>query len=638
MPTKKKPTDFQRKLDEFKQGPQSRAFSIVRSDKDDEVFDVENRTAWISFSSEEPYERWFGNEILGHGDDEVDLTRMQDAPFLVNHDWDDQVGVIEEVRIDDDRRGRALVRFGRSVRADEIFNDVVDGIRRQVSVGYMVNEMKLITERDDGPDDYRVKWAPYENSIVSVAADPSVGVGRHDEALKLAKEESTETVIKQTKKEIEAMPDPVIENTPAIDVKAEINNAVAAEKARTDELLSTGAAYNAADLAQKFIKSGGTVHDLNQALLERGGIQAKKAEDPSIGMSEKDLEQFSFTKLIAAMSDPNDVKAHKAAAFEMECSRAAADKLGKDARGFFIPHDALMDKRDLTVAGEGANLVADNLMSGSFIDMLTNMLALQQCGATVLTGLNGNLSIPRQTGGTSSFWVAEDGAPTESDVTFDQVQLTPKTVGAFTEYTRKTLKQSSIAVENFVRMDLARTLALAIDLAGINGSGASNEPLGIMNVSGVGNGAVGGTNGGAPTWAHMVAMESDITSANADLNSLCYLTNALVRGSLKTTEKFSGSGREIWTGDANPVNGYRAVVSNQVPSDLDKGTATDVCSAALFGNFADVLIGMWGGLDLQTNPYSKDTSGAVRVTAFQDVDVAVRHAESFSVFNDILTA
>ena len=102
----------------------------------------------------------------------------------------------------------------------------------------------------------------------------------------------------------------------------------------------------------------------------------------------------------------------------------------------------------------------------------------------------------------------------------------------------------------------------------------------------------------------------------------------------------AGSGERLWDTRAGdrPLNGYRTAVSNQVPSDLDKGTSTGVCSGIIFGNWADLIVGMWGGLDIQVNPYSLDTTGAVRITAFQDVDVAVRHPESFSAMQDALTA
>ena len=253
-----------------------------------------------------------------------------------------------------------------------------------------------------------------------------------------------------------------------------------------------------------------------------------------------------------------------------------------------------------------------------------------------MTGLNGNLAIPRQTGGATAYWVAEGVAPTESQQAFDQVGLTPKTVAAFTDFSRKLLLQSSLDIENFVRADLATVLALELDRAAVNGSGSGSEPRGILNTSGIGA-VAGGTNGLAPTWANIVALETAVANANAAVNNLGYLTNTKVRGQLKGTEKWSTSGNPIWQDSSNPLNGYKAGVSNQVPSNLTKGTSSGICSAILFGNFADLIIGMWGSLDVLVNPYILSGTGSVRIEVFQDTDIAVRHPESFSAMKDALT-
>jgi HK97 family phage major capsid protein len=232
--------------------------------------------------------------------------------------------------------------------------------------------------------------------------------------------------------------------------------------------------------------------------------------------------------------------------------------------------------------------------------------------------------------------VAENAAPTNSQQTLGQVTMTPKTVGAFTDISRRLLLQSSISVEAMVQQDLASVLGLAIQQAAINGTGASNQPSGIMTMV---TAISLGTNGLAPTHAHQIALETAVSTANADVGTLAYLTNAKVRGKLKGTEKYSaGTGQPVWADGSTPLNGYRAAVTNAVPSNLTKGSSTGVCSAELFGNFADLMIGMWGGLDLTVDPYSGSTAGTVRVVALQDVDVALRNVESFAFYADVLTA
>jgi HK97 family phage major capsid protein len=250
----------------------------------------------------------------------------------------------------------------------------------------------------------------------------------------------------------------------------------------------------------------------------------------------------------------------------------------------------------------------------------------------MLTDLQGNIAIPRATAGSTGYWVAESGAPTESQQAFDQVALTPKTAGAYVDYSRRLLLQSSIAVEAFVRMDIARTIALLIDLAAINGSGSSNQPRGVLNTSGIGS-VVGGTNGLAPTWDHMVDLQTAVANANAPEGSRAYFTNTKVRGKLKRTQQFSSTnGRSVWESLDEP-----AVVSNQVPSTLTKGSSSGVCSAIAYGNWADLLIGMWGGLDVMLDPYTGATAGTKRVVALQDVDVTVRYPVSFAAMLDALT-
>lgn len=596
----------------------------------------EERTVELTFSSEAPYQRWFGMEILDHSEKSVDLSRLRmGAPLLLDHDPAKQIGVIEDVSIGSDRRGRARVRFSKSALGNEVFQDVVDEIRTSVSVGYQPIEMTLEEERSDGPDVYRVdNWLPFEVSIVSIPADTSVGTNRSADIqnFKSQFKESEMTTENTNTVEEAAVEAPA---QPEVNVSEVRSQAKVEAQSQVKEVIEIGRAYNEVELATKCIEQGGSADTLRQMILEKRaeGSEMIKAESPEVGLTDKETRNYSITKLLNALANPDNTSAQRAAAFEFEVSSAAAEKMKRESRGATVPYDVL--KRDLNVgtAVDGGNLVSTDLLSGSFIESLENALALRQCGATMLTGLNGNIAIPRQTGGASHFWLAENGEPTESSATFDQIAMTPKTVGAFTEISRKLLLQSSISMEAFVQNELAMRLALAIDFAGINGSGTSNQPKGILNYTGVGS-VANGTNGGVPTWGKVVDLETEAGDANALVQNMCYLMNAKTRGLLKQTEKASSTAQFIMP-DSMSLNGYSAVTSNQVPKNLTKGTGTNL-SALIYGNFADLIIGMWGGLDLQVNPYSKDTSGAVRVTAFQDVDINIRHPESFSVMKDVI--
>lgn len=605
------------------------------------AIDGERRSIAVAFSSELPYERAWGVEILDHDPRSIRLGRLADGgPLLMDHDPRDHVGVIESVHVGADRVGRAVVRFGRSARAEEIYQDVLDGIRRHVSVGYMIHE----ADEGNDPGRFRVTdWEPLEISLVSVPADTSVGVGRAADLGEASPPTQPETEEHTMSEPAEQTLNPEPIERAAIDraaiERAASANAAKAESKRVADILAIGELFakrGGDRMAHEALKEGLTVEQFRERMLQHQAAQPLPSAH--IGLSPREAKQFSFLRAINALANPTDRKAQEAASFERECSEAVGAKFGREARGFYVPQD--VQTRDLVVgtATAGGHTVSTDLLAASFIDLLRNRMMVMSMGARLLTGLNGNIAIPRQTGGATAYWVAESGAPTESQQAFDQVTMSPKTVGAYTDISRKLLLQSSIDVEAFVRGDLATVLALAIDLAAINGSGSSNQPRGILNTSGIGD-VAGGTNGLAPAWAHIVELETDVAVANADVGTLGYLTNAKVRGKLKQTEQFSTTnGMPVWRDGGNPLNGYRAGVSNQVPSNLDKGTSSGVCSAILFGNWADLIIGQWGTLDLMVDPYSNSTSGTVRVVALQDIDVAVRHAVSFSAMLDALTA
>ena len=609
-----------------------RALEIRLSDADDEA-----RTVSLAFSSETPYERWWGVEILDHGKKSIRLDRLKsNGPLLVDHDNSirSQVGVIESVEIGSDRVGRAVVRFGKDAEADTIFQRVKDGIVGNVSVGYIIHKAALEETSDEGPDTYRVTdWEPLEISLVAVPADPSVGVGRS-----LDEGRGDSPIINLEKsKEVITMTDPTIDAA-AIE-RAAVENANKAAQQRAAEIIAIGEMHKAQGgekIAADALRAGKSVEEFKADLLAHLAKQPKPSAE--IGMTEKEAKSFSFLRAINALANPGDRRAQEAAAFERECSEAFSSKVGRAAQGFFVPVE--VQQRDLLVGTTtaGGHTVATNLLAANFIDLLRNRMMVAQMGATMLTGLVGGIAVPRQTSGGTAYWVAENGSPTESQQAFDQVTMTPKTVGAFTDISRKLMLQSSLDIEAFVRSDLATILALAIDLAALHGTGSNNQPTGIAATSGIGS-VAGGTNGLAPTWAHMVELETDVAVANADVGNMGYLTNAKVRGKLKTTPKVASTDSVmIWDGGDTPINGYRAGVSNQVSSALTKGTSSGVCSAIFFGNWADLIIGQWGALDLMVDPYTGSTAGTVRVVALQDVDIAVRQAASFSAMLDALTA
>ena len=383
------------------------------------------------------------------------------------------------------------------------------------------------------------------------------------------------------------------------------------------------------------IQDGKTVEEFQQIAIK--ALASKPVPTSDIGLSASEVKQYSIMRAINAMANPGDRAAQEAAGFERAASEAVGKRMGKTARGFFLPSD--VQKRDLTAGTNNAGgfSVATDMRPQDFIGMLRNAMVIDGLGTRMLSGLIGQVAIPKQSGAATAYWVAENSAPTESQQTLAQVTMTPKTVGAFTDISRRLLLQSSIDVENMVQSDLAQVLGLAIQQAAISGTGASNQPTGLLTA--ITPSVIGGANGLAPTWQNMIDLEAAVATANADVGSMAYLTNAKVRGKLKSTQKFSGTnGQPVWDQGNTPINGYRAAITNSVPSNLTKGTSSGVASAILFGNFQDLIIGMWGSLDLMVDPYTGSTAGTVRVVTLQDVDVAIRNVESFATMVDALTA
>ncbi|MFA0194471.1 phage major capsid protein [Vibrio artabrorum] len=617
-----------------------------------ESVNEDDRTVELSFSSEHAVPRWFGFEVLDHGSGSVRMERFENgASALVNHDWDDLVGVIDEARIEN-KTGRAKVRFGTSDRAEEIWQDVKSGIRKHISIGYMVHAMVLEKDEDDVRT-YRVTdWEPFELSFVTVPADPTVGVGRSldisdkyqtklremgllPDGAEFEPEERSNPTMKEkilrdaTGRLVRAKvddKDAIVEILEVIEeANTERNLGVDAEQTRVREILELAETYgNRGVSPYSYLRDKTkTAADFQRALLDAGakdgGGSGKRAATPSaadspdIGLSDSEIRGYSFLNVLRYLSNPTNEKYRQAAAFELEASEAAADRMKREAQGIIVPNDVLRAAGPISKSGTGGNLVATEHMSGSFIDMLYNTSAVMPY-ATTLTGLVGDLAIPTQEGGATGYWLGEDADATLSEITFGERQLQNRTCAAMVEMTRKMLMQGSPDVEMLARRDIAKAVALTIDKAALYGTGG-DQPLGLAGITGVNGQDFAAIN---PTYNEIVGMETEIAADNADIGSMLYLMNAKGRGHCKTSQKFDGTnGSPIWE-QGNTVNGYNTHVSNQI-TDGDYW----------FGVWSELLIGMWGGLDLTIDPYTHSAKGRLRIVAFQDADIAVRHPAAF---------
>ena len=573
--------------------------------------DEKTRRVRIGVSSESEVERSFGLEVLSHKAEDVDMSFMASgtAPLLNNHNMDEQIGVVEEYKLDEAaKRTVAVVRFGKSALAREVFEDVKDGIKRNISVGYKVNKLEQ-SSNDKIGDHYRASWTPMEASVVSIPADQSkqVGVGRS--------KSNNIPNIQVTKMENEKQ-----------EINLEEVRSQSADEARKEfaknskEILDLAAKHNKRDLGNQAIQDQLSVDAFRGQLLDQISNDVPLETPNEIGLTPKETQRFSVVKAIRALANPTDRRSQEDAAFEFECSNAAAAAEGKTSQGIMLPTDVLRNwTRDMN-SSDDSTLIAPDYRGGDFIDVLRNASTVMQAGATVLNGLKGNVTIPKKTAASSAGWIATEGAAAaESEMTTGSVTMSPKVVGAFTDATRLLLGQSSLSIENLIRDDLAKGIAQAIDVGGLMGSGSSGQPTGIRNTSGINTSTFAAAN---PTWAEIVGLESDIAADNALLGNLRYICTPSEYGTMKVTSKDTGSGQFLVSPDGR-VNGYDVIRSQAVTS-----------GDFYFGNFADLLIGFFSGLDLTVDPYSLSTTGSVRIVALQNMDIAVRHPESFILAND----
>lgn len=352
--------------------------------------------------------------------------------------------------------------------------------------------------------------------------------------------------------------------------------------------------------------------------------------NPTIGLSPKDCARYSLARVYRSLErneQPHD-------GLELEASQEVAKRGGGLFTGFAVPFDVLADRgrRDMTVGtfGQGGAFVQTDVAS-SPIELLRNSISALRLGATVLTGLRGNLALPRQTGAAIVSSLSEIAQAQVSNQTIDQPVLTPKRVAAKLVYSRQLLIQSSPSVEMWLREDLFAQFALKLDYLMYNGNGSNSEPCGIINTPGIGS----VTFAAAATWADILNFENSLATANAEVPGarIAFVTTPSCRNKWKgaavaLTGATTVSAKPIWesvtrndgTNDGS-VNGYRAAVTQQV---LNNGV--------FFGNFKELVLGMWGdGVNLQNDQYTRADQGEIVITGNCYVDVMLRHPQSFCV-------
>ena len=602
-------------------------------DKEDKAIDVDARRVKVGVSTEEPVERSFGLEVIDHTKESMKLDFLNSgrAPLLLDHDMEKQIGVVERVELDEDaRRLRAEVRFGKSALASEVFDDVTDGIRQNISVGYRIDGR---INRDDDPEDYyRVATTPMEISIVSVPADQSnlVGVGRSVPAEPKTQPSMEDvTMTEEVKNDI---------NLDA--VKAE---AVKAARKNDAEILTIAAKHNMRDLGNEAIAKGMSVDAFRGSLLDAIGDKPLDVAPAAVDAPVKEKRQYSLGRMVQAQVTGDWRKA----GFEREMNDEIAKRVGRDAEGVYVPDFAWQQRGPLSTAatgGSSSEVVFDDFVPTAhrgdmFIEALRARQVLSGLGATYMTGLTGRIKMPKVATGANAAFVEEladvsDGAGTDGGVT-----LQPRTMGAFVDLSRLLMMESVPAIEQVIQNDLLASAADRTEFYAIQGSGSSGQPTGILNTSGVNDLDIStGTDVAALTWADITALVKLVEEDNGIVNGNAagFLSHPSVKAKMSQTVKVASTDSVMLLNDPwNNIYGYPAAFSSNVPTTLDPGDGGNDASALIFGDFSQLIIAQFGAPSILVDPYTGSRAGTVRMVLHAELDVGVRNAVSFGITNEV---
>jgi len=624
-------------------------------DADLDGADEESRSFPAVIASDTPIDRGDYHEILSHEPGAIDLTRAP-LPLLESHN--DQVvniGLVDGLHVDNGKL-RATVHFGSSGRGRELAQDVRDRIVRSLSVGYSIHKHEWDAE---GKTLTANLWEPHEVSAVAIPADTSAGFYRNGRNTMTGEGDRGASDGSRSQRRAERAAE-------GAERAAEV-----LERERSAQIAALAQRHGVTDRLAGWLAAGTPVQRVHEEILEarasrsfrlpsaeqlddtaRRGERSRSCAHADDPIPLEELRNYSLLRAIRSqVMGGEDRRAVREAGFELECSRALADRSDRAPKGLLVPDEIIFGVRGRALSnralstgtlGGGGDLVATDLLAGEFIETLNNQPQVVALGARRLQGLVGNAAIPRLTAGSAVTWIGEGGDYGDTQPVFDQPQLTPHDLSARVDISRRLMLQSTPTADEIVRSDLALRIGIGMDLAAIKGSGSSNQPVGILNTSGIGSVALG-ANGAAPSWNAVTEVIQTIAAANGLRGFPGFLVNGQSMGTLMRTPMEPGFPRFIWEAaapgarpDEGTIGGYRALVSNNMPSNLTKGSGTNL-SALIFGNWRDLIIGEWRGIDILVDPYSQSSTGTLRITAIQTCDILVRHAASFCAILDAVT-
>jgi HK97 family phage major capsid protein len=490
---------------------------------------------------------------------------------------------------------------------------------------------------DDEPTIFRVvDWEPYENSLVTIPADNGVGVGRSLETRAAAAPEPTNPTVAAPA--APASQPAALPAAPKEGVRMDTNQ-VAGEPTRLDPLevekqrrTAIGNLCKANNIDSRvedqWVRDGTRLEEISGKILdiieERGKARPTAASD--LGLSRAETQRFSLFSALRYLRRPTPENS-AAAAYELDCSRTLAKRLGREDSGnIFVPGEVLQrplgeaaQRAMATQPGSKGGYLVDTTNMG-FIDILRNRSVAMSMGARRLPGLVGNVSLARQTGKGSVTWQGGDGTSvTATDQTLGQLSMTPKTAIAITDVSEQLMRQSTPAAEGFVMADLAADIAIdGVDYSVINGTGGA-QPLGIKNTTGI----TSAQDASSATYAKMLAFPAVAGGLNAIKGNPGWVTNVAGASVLMQKQRFSSTDTPLWEGNLldGSLCGFRAMSSEQLAS-----------GNIIFGSWDEVVIGEWGVLELATDTGGTRFNAAqVGIRAMWMVDVLVRYPQAFVV-------
>lgn len=595
----------------------------------------------VAFSSETEVDLGWYIEVLKHDRSAVDMERAANGlSFLVNHDVDQLAGRAEDIQIGDDKVARAKVRFGSSEFAQQIKRDIVDDkIRPDISVGYQI--LDYVEEKRDGRlYVIATRWMPLEISSVPVPADAAVGVGR---ALDLnnnnrGTEQENSAPVAANKEAVMAKPNSEAPGSGAgtqIETPPPTSQQVEAQRGITPEHIALVEEHGLPvtqlrEWADKNVSADAArVEVLNKYRNGKKPLPQPSAEQ--VALTEREQKGYSLLRGINAII--GIAEGRRESCFELEVSDEISKKWKGERKGGLLVPFGMRAGLDSKTAGAGTEL--KYVEPGPFIELLRNKALVKALGAQVITGLQGNIAFPKQTGAAQASWVGENPGVDVADTKLatGQMVISPKTLLASTSYSRQLLAQGVVDVDNMVRADLAEVIALALDLAAIVGKGSSGEPTGVLNYAGINAYTLKNDtgNGAQPVWDDVVLMQKLIEVANARIGDLAFLTTPGIKARLKLTARLGNTvALPIWADDGT-IDGIRAESTNQVPANLTMGTSVGNVHAIVLGVWAQMILGMWGpGFELIVDPFRLKKQGMIELTTISFADVGIRQPGAFT--------